>query len=138
MAIRQLSEFRPYHGPMARKLTRPRPRQGAHLAALRRDAGLSQAELGRLIGETQQNVAYWEQSDRPPRSDVLPMMAKVLGVTVEDILNADGPPSRRRRGGPVGKTQQLFEEVSKLPRRQQEKIVEVVAAMIDQYRRKAR
>jgi len=52
-------------------------------------------------------------------------MAKILGVTVEDILNVDG------------KMQQLFEEGSKLPRRQQEKIVEVVTAMIEQYRRRA-
>jgi len=122
---------------MARKLTKPRPRQGAHLAKLRREAGLSQAELGRLVGETQQNIAFWEQSDKPPRSDVLPKMAKVLGVTVEQILDAQKPASHRRRGGPVGKAQQIFEEVSKLPRRQQEKIVDVVAAMVDQYRRKA-
>jgi hypothetical protein len=33
--------------------------------------------------------------------------------------------------------QQLFEEGSRLPRRQQEKIVEVVTAMIEQYRRRA-
>ena len=136
MTIEQVSEIGRYHEAMARKLARPRPPQGARLAELRRAAGLSQAELGRLIGETQQNVAFWEQSDKPPRSDALPKMAKILGVTVEDILNVDGPTSRKR-GGPVGKMQQLFEEGSKLPRRQQEKIVEVVTAMIEQYRRRA-
>jgi transcriptional regulator with XRE-family HTH domain len=136
MPIEKLSANGSYHEPMARKLSRQRPRQGAHLAALRRAAGLSQAELGRLVGETQQNVAYWEQSDKPPRSDVLPTMAKILGVTVEEILDPDGRTSRRR-AGPVGKMQQLFAEGSKLPRRQQQKIIEVVSAMIEQYRREA-
>ena len=47
---------------------------------LRQAAGLSQAELARLVGESQQNVAYWELSDKPPRSDAIPKLAKVLGL----------------------------------------------------------
>jgi transcriptional regulator with XRE-family HTH domain len=42
-----------------------------------------------LIGESQQNVAFWEQSETPPRSDVLPKMAKVLGVRVEALLGEE-------------------------------------------------
>ena len=129
-------ENHPYTGGMARKLSKARPRQGAFLAQLRTDAGLSQAELGRLIGETQQNVAFWEQSDKPPRSDVLPKMAKVLGVSVDEILNAKEKTSGLRRR-PTGKTQMLFEELAMLPRRQQDKIIDVITAMVEQYRRKA-
>ena len=33
----------------------------------------------------------------------------------------------------AGKVHKVFEEVSKLPRRQQEKIVEVVSALVSQY-----
>ncbi|MBK7951648.1 MAG: helix-turn-helix transcriptional regulator [Deltaproteobacteria bacterium] len=47
---------------MPRKLQRTRPKQGSRLAALRRAAGLTQTELAQLVGETQQNIAYWEQS----------------------------------------------------------------------------
>ena len=36
-------------------------------------------------------------------------------------------------GGPTGKEHKVFGEVSKLPRRQQEKIVEVVSALVGQY-----
>jgi hypothetical protein len=39
-----------------------------------------------------------------------------------------------RRPGPVGKTQKAFEEVARLPRSQQDKIVE---ALVDQFKRKA-
>jgi len=123
-----------YNEPMARKLTRPRPEQGARLAAYRRAAGLSQKELAELVGEPQQNISYWEQSDKPPRSDVLPRLAKVLGVSVEQLVI--GKSAAGKRSGPVGKTQQVFEEVSKLPRRQQDKIVELVSALVDQYKRK--
>lgn len=39
----------------------------------------------------------------------------------------------QRSGKPPGKLRKVFEDVSKLPRRQQEKIVEVVAALVMQY-----
>jgi hypothetical protein len=49
--------------------------------------------------------------------------------------NAEAPVAHR--AGPVGQVQKLFEEVRKLPRRQQQKVVDVVAALLDQYKRKA-
>ena len=116
---------------MKRKNTKPKPKQGAYLAELRKAAGLSQTELGRLIGETQQNIAFWEQCTYPPRSDVLIKLSKVLGVSVEDLLT--GQPTKKRKGGPTGKVQKIFEAVSRLPKKQQEKIVEFVSAFVNQY-----
>ncbi len=124
-----------YSPCMPRKLSKPRPKQGARLAILRKAANLTQTELAELIGESQTNIAYWEQSEKPPRSDVLPELAEVLGVRVEDLLHVNRAPARRR--GPVGKVQRLFEEVSKLPRREQKKVVELVSVLVDQYKRSA-
>jgi len=131
-------EITSYIRAMARKPRKPRPSQGAHLAALRQRAGLTQAELGHLVGEKQQIIAFWEQSDKPPRSDVLPKLAKALGVRVEVLLSAGAAPAALlpRRGGPVGKVQKLFDEVSRLPRRQQDKIVEFLAPIVEQFKRK--
>lgn len=131
----QFAKIHPYTRAMSRKLQRQRPKQGARLAALRRGAGLTQTELAQLVGELQQNIAYWEQSERPPRSDVLPKLAKVLGVKIEQILEGELP--KTRRAGPVGKAQKIFEEVSTLPRRQQERIIETVSALVEQYKRRA-
>lgn len=119
---------------MVRRADKNRPRQGARLAELRKAAGLSQAELGKLIDESQQNIAYWELSDRPPRSDALPKLARVLGVKVEDLLDLDRVV---RRGGPAGKMRKLFDEASRLPRRQQDKIVEFLTPLVEQYKRGA-
>jgi len=124
---------------MAKKLERQspkRPRQGARLAALRRSAGLTQTELAQLIGESQQNIAFWEGSEKPPRSDVLSKLARVLGVKIEHILEG-GDLLRTRNAGPVGKVQKVFEEVSTLPRKQQERIAETVSALVEQYKRRA-
>jgi len=126
----------PYASGMARKLTKIRPAQGTRLVELRRSAGITQAELAELIGEKQQNVAYWEQSDKPPRSDVLPRLAEALGVGVEVLLNVDQV-APKRRGGPVGNVRRVFEEVSQLPRREQNKVVEFVSAFVRQHRSQA-
>jgi transcriptional regulator with XRE-family HTH domain len=125
---------RTYNAAMVRRADKNRPRQGARLAELRKAAGLSQAELGKLIDESQQNIAYWELSDRPPRSDALPKLARVLGVKVEDLLDLDRVV---RRGGPAGKMRKLFDEASRLPRRQQDKIVEFLTPLVEQYKRGA-
>jgi len=119
---------------MVRRAAKNRPRQGARLVELRQAAGLSQADLARLVDESQQNIAYWELTDKPPRSDAIPKLAKVLGVRVEALLDADEPIVRRGTG-PVGKVHKVLEEVSRLPRAQQEKVVDVVTAIVEQYKR---
>jgi putative transcriptional regulator len=118
------------------RLKKPRPRRGSHLRALRTAAGLTQAELASAVRETQQNVAYWEQSEYPPRADVLPKLAKALGVRVEDVLDLETT-SPARRPGPVGRAEKAFERIARLPRRQQDKIIEMVEALVDQHERRA-
>lgn len=57
------------------------------LRELRRARGLSQAELGALIGVPQWTVSYFETGER--RVDVVELadIARALGVTVPDILD---------------------------------------------------
>jgi transcriptional regulator with XRE-family HTH domain len=100
---------------------------GERLKTLRNAANLSQRELAALIGETHTNVAYWETSGNLPRSDVLLPMAEALGVSVEELL---GAPKPKASGAPAGKARQLFAAVSKLPRRQQEKIFDLLQPFV--------
>lgn len=133
----RIMEIWPYPGTMPRKPSKPRPRQGAHLLALRSRAGLTQAELAKLVGEPQPNIAFWELSDKPPRSDVLPKLAKVLGVSVDALVSPGATPIPERRRPAGGRMLQLFEDVSRLPRRQQAKVIEFVEAFVAQHSRKA-
>lgn len=103
--------------------------QASQLRALRERAGISVRELARQIDESHTNVSYWERSGQIPRSDKLASIAKTLGVTVEDLL---GEPKPRRAAPSGGRTGRVFEAVSRLPRRKQQKIVEVVEALLAQ------
>ena len=99
----------------------------SRLRQLREAAGLSVRELARQIGESNTNVSYWERSGQIPRSDVLLPMAKALGVTVHDLL---GEPRPGRVIAPGGRLCQVFEQVGKLPRRQQQKVIEMAEGFL--------
>jgi transcriptional regulator with XRE-family HTH domain len=135
-----ISSRAPYTGSVPRTPSPskgPRPAQGARLLALRKAAGLTQTELAQFLGVPQANIAFWEWSDKPPRSDLLPKLAKALDVTVERLLASSEKSRSASSRQPVGEVQRAFEEVRKLPRRQQRKIVETVYALVEQYKRKA-
>src|ERR1051325_3457391 len=63
-----------------------RPPLALRLAMLRKDAGLSQVQLAAKIGVHASNIAFWELSGTPPRGEVLPALARELGVSVDELL----------------------------------------------------
>jgi transcriptional regulator with XRE-family HTH domain len=98
----------------------------SRLKMLREAAGISQRELARQIGERHSNIQFWEMSGKTPRSDVLASMAKVLGVSVEELLGEPKP----KRSAPAGRLGRIFEAVSRLPRRQQQKVIEMAEGFL--------
>jgi transcriptional regulator with XRE-family HTH domain len=98
------------------------------LRTMRKAAGLSVRELARQIGQQATNVSYWERTGKAPRSDLLMDMARVLGVSVEEVLGLKAP---RKAASPAGRLGRTFEAVAKLPRRKQLKILEVVDALVN-------
>lgn len=101
----------------------------SQLRLLRERSGISLRELARQIGEGHSNVVYWERSGRIPRSDLLVPISNALGVSVEELLGAT---KYKKSSAPAGKLRLAFEAISKLPRKQQEKILEVINALLKQ------
>ena len=103
---------------------------GARVYALREAAGLTQEQVAEQLGISQPSYALWERKEVALRPDQLTTLVKILGVRIEEVL--DERPSTTRRGGPVGRTKRVFEQVSSLPRHQQQKILDVVDALVAQ------
>lgn len=107
---------------------------GEKLSELRKSAGLSQYDLAGLIGVNQSTINFWEHSDKPPRSEILPKLAEVLEVSVAELLSLTPAETIiKSRVSPIGRVRKAFEEIGKLPRNQQEKIAEVVEVFLSQY-----
>lgn len=99
----------------------------SRLKELREAAGLSQRELARQVGQDQSNIRYWESTGRPPRSDVLLPMAQALGVSVEELLGQEKP---RNNGKPGGRLGDVVAHISRMPRRQRERVVTIMETVI--------
>ena len=61
---------------------------GAQIAALRKGKGMTQNELGNLLGISFQAVSKWERGETLPDTAILVDLARVLDTTVDYILTA--------------------------------------------------
>ena len=110
---------------------RPRCAFGERLFAARAVLGLSQAQVAEKLGITQTAYADWERYPVALRPDQIEKLTEIFKVSVEQLYG--NGQEKRQGGGPVGKARRAFEAVSNLPRRQQQKIVEVVEALVAQH-----
>ena len=98
----------------------------SRLKKFREAAGLSQHELARRVGQRQSNIRYWEATGKPPRSDLLIPIAQELGVSVEELLGQPKP----RNGKPGGKLGDVVERITRMPRRQRDRVVAIVETIL--------
>ena len=83
---------------------------------------------------TQKMIDYYERRSPNPTLDVIQKIAAALEVSVTELLGEKAVTVRTaRKSGRISKVQKVFDEVARLPSRQQEKIVEVVSALMTQY-----
>lgn len=59
---------------------------GETIFKLRKEKGLSQAELGSLVGVSNKAVSKWETDEANPEISLLPLLAETLGVSVDELL----------------------------------------------------
>lgn len=59
---------------------------GARLAVLRRNVGLTQQQLADQVGVSRRVIAYYERETEHPPAAMLPQLATVLRIGVEDLL----------------------------------------------------
>jgi len=60
---------------------------GRRIAAYRRDHGMKQEELAEQLGISAQAVSKWENDQTCPDITLLPTLAKIFDVTVDELLS---------------------------------------------------
>ena len=71
---------------------------GTRLQQVRKAAGLSQEQLGELVGMSRQAVSKWETGQAAPDIDTLALLCGVLGVSADALLGRDAPAQEQARG----------------------------------------
>lgn len=59
---------------------------GNFISALREKNGLSQYQLGALVGVSDKAVSKWENGGSKPRIDTIRKLSEVLGISVDELL----------------------------------------------------
>ena len=111
-----------------RPSSRPRPPFGERLYELRERAGLTQAQVAEKLGITHRAYAFWEREPTAIRAEQLRILTELFDVSADDLIGRQT--TKPRSSGPTGKLRQLFETASSLPRRQQQRIIDVVEDML--------
>ena len=95
------AKFPPFFYSGCAMLEKNQPRKrwfsvlGARIAALRRDAGLSQAELAGQLQISASAMGMYEQGRREPSAQMLVALARVLGVSTDYLLTGIPAPDQR-------------------------------------------
>lgn len=55
----------------------------------------TQREVARLVGVKESAVSKWEMGRAKPRADKLPLLAKIYGCTIEELLADDSCKERK-------------------------------------------
>ena len=64
---------------------------GRRIADLRKEKGLKQEVIAEKMGVSSQAVSKWENDQTCPDISVLPLLAEILGVTVDKLLTGKEP-----------------------------------------------
>ncbi|MDE7278313.1 MAG: helix-turn-helix transcriptional regulator, partial [Oscillospiraceae bacterium] len=68
------------------------------LRQMRNKNNLSQEELAAKMGVSRQAVSKWERAEASPDTENLILLAKLYGVSIDELLNADNSSSSSNSG----------------------------------------
>lgn len=101
---------------------------GSRLAEIRKTKGLTQTELGELIGASQRMVAYYEKETQPPPSEKLHLIAKILNVTADELL---GIKAVKEEGKALDrKLSKTVKRLEKLSKSDQKAVIHYINALV--------
>ena len=103
---------------------------GERLARLRRDRGITQAELAQKLGVAQPVVSDYERGELRLHSQLIIELTDILGVTADELLGLESP---KRDKSPMRNPRLLrrLQDIDRLPRRDQQALFRTINAFLE-------
>lgn len=120
---------------LARAAARSKTQQetiGERLARMRRERGLTQADVAERLGIVQPVVSDYERGELRLHGQLIIELTRILGVTADELLGLGGS----KRNGSVKNRRWLkrMQQLERLPKRDQEALVRTIDAFLDRAR----
>jgi transcriptional regulator with XRE-family HTH domain len=106
---------------------------GIQVTTLRKSRGMTQAELARAIGVSQQAVFAWELGERRISVLVLAKLAKIFSTSVEAMIGLSKP-LHVRKGRLSPRCMRHAERLQGLPKTQQRFVIRILDTLEDSNR----
>jgi len=103
---------------------------GLRVAELRKQQNITQVQLAETLDVSQQTMQGYEAGRRRVPVSALPVLAKALGVSLEELLGETGAAAKKR--GPAPKLAQHMEKISQLPKPQQRFVMQMLETVLAQ------
>lgn len=71
---------------------------GEMISSMRREKGLTQRELADKLNITDKAVSKWERDLSFPDTATIPRLAEILGISIEELMNAKAAPASSHKG----------------------------------------
>ena len=71
---------------------------GEIISTLRKEKGMTQKQLADMLNITDKAVSKWERDIDWPDTQTIPKLAEILGVSVEELMNAKSAPISGHKG----------------------------------------
>ena len=91
----------------------------------------TQVQLAQTLGISQSTVNAYELGHRRVPVSTLPLLARTLGVSVEELLGEDAAGQERKRGR-TPKLMQHMERINALPKTQQKFVMQMIEMALAQ------
>jgi transcriptional regulator with XRE-family HTH domain len=102
---------------------------GQRIAEARKALNMTQVQLAETLGIPQQTLAHYEVGRVRAPAALIPVIARVLAVSVESLMGEQGLPAKR---GPAPKLLQQVERIQRLPKAQQRFVMQMIDTVLQQ------
>jgi transcriptional regulator with XRE-family HTH domain len=104
---------------------------GARIAQARKDHGMTQQQLADQLGIPQQTMANYEVARARLPASMLPILAQLLTLSLDELIG-NPLPKRRGKRGPTSRLQQQIEAVEQLPKTKQQFVSQMLDTVLAQ------
>jgi transcriptional regulator with XRE-family HTH domain len=106
----------------------PQTAFGKRLVALRRARGFTQIQLAKATGTTQRAISYYETEAEFPSAPALISLARVLGVSTDELLGVK-PAKLERQSSEEQRLWKRFRLMESLPERDRRAVIRMITSL---------
>lgn len=106
---------------------------GDRLAGIRKSRGMTQADLGDVVGVSKRVITYYEQQDAQPPGAMLVDLAKALRVSSDQLLGLKPP--KERTSPRTARLLKRLQRIEQLPPNDQRVVLKLVDGLLERHAR---